>query len=453
MKAGTVEVLYPSNGTVATDWHLSFQRMRAAYNGAGIRRITGEIHDQTGANITKARNLLVQRFLEGDAEWAFFWDTDMSCSPDALERLLQVADEVDAKIVGGLYVLVGQETIEPHLYQLVDGQFHRMKDYPENTVLEVAATGTGCLLIHRDVFEHMRRESDHDFCWFAEGVVSGQWLGEDISFCLRARALGYKVWVDTATQFGHIKGPRTYWPPDCRQKPRNVPTYAVIPTKGTRGYVKDLVRQLAEQVSATVVLDNGCKRETRNWLSTQKNVTVLDADGMGIHEMWNLGVRWALDHSAVCNVAILNDDLRLGDDAIPTCADALRADDRLIAVCPNYDGRPVDGVTYTADISVPQLIKSQNGGLAGFCMVVKSEWFGAGYAFPEECRWWYGDNDLVRSITMSGYACGIVTYATVEHLDDGQNTGQWFDPEMQPVLDADRKAFEERWQKILEAAA
>ena len=47
--------------------------------------------------------------------------------------------------------------------------------------------------------------------------MSGNW--GRISFCLRARDAGWKVYVDTTLPVGHHKGSKVWWPEDARKQP------------------------------------------------------------------------------------------------------------------------------------------------------------------------------------------------------------------------------------------
>jgi hypothetical protein len=177
------------------------------------------------SNLAKARNRLVEHFLEGDCDWLWFCDTDMVFAEDTLHRLVARAISMDAKILGALCVIVTGDGCIPTLFVDDDKTVTQvMLDYQDNTVCQLAATGTGCLLVHRDVLIKMRDDAGgSNNCWFAFDVVEAggeEWvLGEDISFCLRARTAGFDTFVDTTTQVGHHKGSRIWWPDDCRTQP------------------------------------------------------------------------------------------------------------------------------------------------------------------------------------------------------------------------------------------
>ena len=65
-------------------------------------------------------------------------------------------------------------------------------------VIEVDATGAGCLLFNMEVFDKVK------WPWFKQDVRDGKPVGEDIYFCSRARAAGIRIWVDTSIEVGHL---------------------------------------------------------------------------------------------------------------------------------------------------------------------------------------------------------------------------------------------------------
>jgi glycosyltransferase involved in cell wall biosynthesis len=219
----------------------------------------------------------------------------------------------------------------------------------------------------------------------------------------------------------------------------------VVPVKDKLSLTKSIVKQCHADPSVVdvLVIDNGSTDGTWGWL-VGAGVESMQMPDAGIHEMWNAGIDWSLERHDVTSVAILNNDLELGDEALSRCDEALQKLPVLAAVCPNYDGREQRrGVQLTQTICANRY--DGTGGLAGFAMVIAADWLSDGYRFPEECRWWYGDNDLVASALMNGRQSGIVLDATVVHLDGGGQTGNWTDPAMREILEADRAHFSAKW--------
>ncbi len=198
-----------------------------------------------------------------------------------------------------------------------------------------------------------------------------------------------------------------------------VPTFVVVPVRDRLDLTRQLVDQLAAQGGhdGLFVFDNGSTDGTAGWLAAEAargTLVGVDAAGCTLHQMWNAGIVAARRRAPVCNIAILNNDLWLGPDFCRRLAGALRSDPDLVAVSPNYDGRPLDGVTYVTSTY-------KNGGMAGFAFMVRGEAFDE-IAIDESLRWWYGDDDLVAQIGARGKRVGLTGATTVEHIDGGSQT-------------------------------
>ena len=70
---------------------------------------------------------------------------------------------------------------------------------------QVGATGSACVVIHRTVFERMRDELPDQQPYDRIRANDGGYMSEDVSFCVRAGALGIPVWVDQGVHTNHLK--------------------------------------------------------------------------------------------------------------------------------------------------------------------------------------------------------------------------------------------------------
>lgn len=170
--------------------------------------------------LVAARNKVAAQFVESGAEWLWWVDTDMGFTPDTLDRLLAAADPVERPLVGAL-CFANRETEpdgmgwyrtrpSPTLFQWVrraDGKegFTPILDYPRDALVEVAGTGSACLVIHRSVFEAVREKFGPT--WYVRQVnpSTGELVGEDLSFCARVAACGLPMFVDTSVKTSHLK--------------------------------------------------------------------------------------------------------------------------------------------------------------------------------------------------------------------------------------------------------
>lgn len=168
--------------------------------------------------ISKLRNQIVSTFLDrSDAAWLLMLDSDEILSASAFDRLVAAADADERPIVAGLYFGAFDNgglypDPVPMIFRKRDTGFQPVQHYPADRVIPVDAAGTGCLLIHRRVLEAMREHASadegKDWCWFVDGPVNGQWVGEDIAFCMRAALHGFPLHADTGAVLPHRK---RYW--------------------------------------------------------------------------------------------------------------------------------------------------------------------------------------------------------------------------------------------------
>lgn len=224
-----VVLAYVVSNEVAYSWHRSMMGLVAFDAGlhGRLQQPGGFLAIKYGTGgLIEARNQAVQEFLDDypNADWLFWLDTDMGFAPDALELLLAAADPAERPIVGGLCFAQRDDepdglggwrvTPTPTIYDWItlgDQSGYAVRwDYPMDTVTKCHATGSACVLIHRSVLERMREA-------FASGEIRPAWydrlpnpstkqlFSEDLSFCARAGALGFAVWIDTRVKTSHYK--------------------------------------------------------------------------------------------------------------------------------------------------------------------------------------------------------------------------------------------------------
>lgn len=155
---------------------------------------------QIGSLIYDSRNNLAKAALNCNADYVLWLDSDMVFQKDVLSRLLEHAEN-GLDIVSGLYFRRAAP-FSPVLFKelMQDGKPTQAKDfndYPRDSLFEVAGCGFGCVLMNTDVLLEMALEFGQ---WF--NPTDG--FGEDLSFCNRAKTLGYKIWCDSRIKLGHV---------------------------------------------------------------------------------------------------------------------------------------------------------------------------------------------------------------------------------------------------------
>lgn len=214
-----VAIGYPHGGTVRAEFLNSVVRLNIWEFGYIPLNDKYKIDSFSAAGsiyVAKNRNDIVKDFLKSDAEWLFQLDPDEEFKPDLLKRMMDVAlSSPEHKIVSGLYISYRREHPEadlilvPVLYNdAEDGKFRNLVDVPKDSLIEVAMAGSGCLLVHREVYEKMlEAHKDDPWPWFSHEPSQDrtEMLGEDVVFCIRARKLGYKIWAKTDILLRHYK--------------------------------------------------------------------------------------------------------------------------------------------------------------------------------------------------------------------------------------------------------
>lgn len=230
-----VTVAYPHGQSVDALFHASMLRW-VFYDFHHHQRLLHVDGDKLnidtvsmGPMVAAARNELVRRFLTTDGEWLLFIDTDMYFPNTAVDDLFAIADPTTAPIVAGYCMTVHQVnqytdefyTLPTIYFQLENGTFARpteedvskLVELDHSPVLEADATGCAFLLVHRSVYEKIRDEDpdlqagrEKFYVWFSETEQLGVPISEDITFCMRAQALGFpKPKIATNVRILHRK--------------------------------------------------------------------------------------------------------------------------------------------------------------------------------------------------------------------------------------------------------
>ena len=206
-----VVLAFCHNGTVATAFmQACFQAIN--YDSLHNRRILTMSAVQS-AYIASSRSLICERFLkEPDLRWLWFVDNDVIFPSDALDRLLAVADPKDKAIVGGSYPNIFDDGIHSTWLTVAaeDQSLHPIHEIPETGMIKVASVGMGCTIIHRNVLEAIGKEyADDPWPFFGHDVITngnenGR-LGEDVTFCMRAKGVGFSTYGLADLSLDHLK--------------------------------------------------------------------------------------------------------------------------------------------------------------------------------------------------------------------------------------------------------
>lgn len=169
--------------------------------------------------LSKLRNRVVAGFLDNTkSDWLLMIDTDEQLSVQTFDKLIQAAHDKERPVVSGLVFAAfdAHKNLYPKpvpaIFAESEAGFLPLYKYDKDSIFEIEACGTGCLLIHRSVLEKMREVADpnqgDNWCWFWDGPINGEWISEDLLFSRRIRQLGFPIYVHTGAILPHQK---SYW--------------------------------------------------------------------------------------------------------------------------------------------------------------------------------------------------------------------------------------------------
>lgn len=136
--------------------------------------------------ITYNRNNITQKFLATDADYLMMIDSDVIPPPNILNLV-----DFDKDIITPLMLVKQKGMLIPLFLKMNKDGIYDTDDYINKVGLqECDATGTGCIIIKRNVLEKLKHPFQNKYD--QDGIKT---LGQDFYFCQRAKELGFKVWV------------------------------------------------------------------------------------------------------------------------------------------------------------------------------------------------------------------------------------------------------------------
>lgn len=153
-----------------------------------------------GSLVYDSRNKLARQALEMGADYTVWFDSDMIFEPNTMEKLIKHL-ESGCDVVSGLYFR-RCPPFSPVLFKQLDlsGSHCKWKDYndyPKDELFELEGIGFGCCAVKTEILLAMSVKYKDFF-----SPING--VGEDLSFCWRARSLGYKIYCDPSIKCGHV---------------------------------------------------------------------------------------------------------------------------------------------------------------------------------------------------------------------------------------------------------
>jgi hypothetical protein len=251
-----VSIGIPVYGSQSKDWWGPFVKQAAELYKQNIELV--ELHIASSMMTDVNRNHIVDDFLKTDSEWLRWLDADNVDKLGSTRRLL----DTRKSLVSGVYVKRIEKGGNVAYFKTDDGaSYKEVVGYTPGEIFPVDAAGLGGCLVHRRVFEDIKRDhfmfnidgggivtvhkddiegdvfdgatDEHDGK-LIDGVlrlrlnqskgsrpfafyVLGFGRTEDYGFFEMAKRSGHQLWLDTGVEIGHL-GEKIYTPADIREK-------------------------------------------------------------------------------------------------------------------------------------------------------------------------------------------------------------------------------------------
>lgn len=426
----SVAIAYVFPTDVAHSWHRSMLELGMydfAHNARTLRGGTLAMRGSAGG-LVEARNKAIREFLDADrADWLFWIDTDMGFEPDTVERLLEAADPVERPIVGALAFALREREQDgmggfrcaaaPTIFDWVQrpdgvrGLLGRAQ-YSINTLTPCDGTGSACILIHRSVFEkiaaHPLDGDESDAGWYGRirNPGTGQLIGEDLSFCLRARAQGFPIYVHTGVRTTHLKhfwlAEEDYWtraiaPPATRTVDVIVP---VLRRPDNAAPFMESLRASTGLATVWAIAEKHDDATIGAWHAAGAQHVICADTAHTFAEKVNLGFR----RSSAPWIFITGDDVRFAPGWLDH-AQAIAGDERNV-IGTNDCGNP----RVTSGEHATHLLIRRT-----YVETMGASWDGPGIVAHEGYRHWYVDDEIVTTAKQRG-VWGMALGAIVEHM-------------------------------------
>ena len=227
MKKPSVYVGMPCYGAIQRQTVVSLLRLFDQFRATGVK---AQFHTIQSPLVTHARNLVTCGFLHSQYDYLLFIDADVQFEPEAVYRMLIAKKDV----VCTPYRLKTVEDPTKSKYSIPFKDKKQVIVLPGDLV-EIEQGPAGIMLIHRSVFETLMekhpelkvefpeknrkpmneeilggttdedpvKDSMFNFWDTTFNLKTGEWKGEDLSFCDLVLKNGFKIYANAVSTTGH----------------------------------------------------------------------------------------------------------------------------------------------------------------------------------------------------------------------------------------------------------
>ena len=170
------------------------------------KNVEADFDYSLGYTVGIARNNLTQTSLSGNYDYTLWVDGDVVLPKDYLVRMLKIMkDKKDAGLVTGYYI---KKTLEDKITELygftADGKdVQNIKEsvLPKEGIYEIQGCGLGVSLVDNKALKHIKDKYGLAFEYI---IRTNDLISEDLDFCNKLKAEGYKLYADVSAKVPHI---------------------------------------------------------------------------------------------------------------------------------------------------------------------------------------------------------------------------------------------------------
>lgn len=156
---------------------------------------------EVGSLVYNARNNLARQAIKAEADWILWLDSDMVFGPDLLQRMMKVCTENDIEFLTAL-CFRRKPPYTPCLFDRLEkvdkgASYTALLSIPEGR-FKVGGCGFAGVLMSTQIILDVAAKFNGRMFDPLEG------MGEDVSFCWRARQCGYDIYCDSDIELGHV---------------------------------------------------------------------------------------------------------------------------------------------------------------------------------------------------------------------------------------------------------
>lgn len=158
--------------------------------------------------VYEARDSIAKFAIENDCDYVLYLDSDMVPPSDMIMKMLNTFDQrPESGLVTGM-AFKRIPPFQPCFYTKVTYDTKMMRptlespiEFPDEGLIEIQGCGMACCMIKTEVFRQVDAELIGDRKHYFFPLPN---MGEDLTFCLKAKHKAIKMYVDLSIDVGHI---------------------------------------------------------------------------------------------------------------------------------------------------------------------------------------------------------------------------------------------------------